>query len=410
MELTGGHNPQTRIALAFVGCVVPDEPQYRTGAFDRAGNMFQTNLLISLGSAGIPVSTIISPIPIKSWPSGRSLFVRSAKYRLAGDASVRSLAFVNIPLLKQLTISLAVLSRLLIWGWRNRKCGARVVSTFNLSVPPGLVTLVAARLIGAKVLAHLNDINIPGETVPKSPLFRLDYALQRWLMPHFDGLVVVSDAIIRDFGLRAPHVRVEGGLPESAFLTDPPQRADPAKFVIAAAGSLREPNGFSVLLQAFHKLKGEHYRLRIAGTGPLENDVRSAAAQDSRIEYCGYLAFTNVLRLYESADVLVNMRLTRSVNTRYFFPSKVLEYLASGRPVISTCTGHMEEEFGRFTFLLRDETPEALAAAIEHMERLGNDTRHRQGTIARNYVMANKTWSEQGRRVARLIRSLTAAN
>ena len=408
MEVIIGNTPQTGIALAFVGCVVPDEPQYHSTAFSRAGNMFQINLLTSIRDAGIPVSTVISPIPIQSWPCGRPLFVRSTKYCLEDGTRVDSLAFVNIPLVKQLMIGLAVLRRLLTWGWRSRKCRARVVCTFNLSVPPGVFTLVAARLIGARAVAHLTDINIPGETVPKSPLFRLDYQLQRWLMPRFDGLVVVSDAIVRDFGLRVPHIRVEGGVRESVFPGIAP-RMDSADFVIVSAGSLDEPNGFSVLLQAFSKLRGDHYRLRIAGAGPLEAEVRRAAAQDSRIEYCGYLAFEEVLRLYASADVLINLRLTKSVNTKYFFPSKLMDYLASGRPVITTCTGHVEEEFGQFTFLVREETPEALAAAIQDVERLGKDARERKGAMARDYMMANKTWSAQGRRVVRLIESLVAA-
>ena len=410
MDLIEANKPRIGIALAFVGCVVPDEPQYQSvAAFSRSGNMFQTNLLTSIGSAGIPVSTVISPIPIQSWPSGRQLLVGSSRYRLEGGIAVTSLSFINVPLLKQLTIGLAVFVRLLIWGWRNRKCKARVVSTYNLSVPPGLFTLIAARLIGAKTVAHLNDINIPGETAPDSPFFRLDYLLQRWLMPRFDGLVVVSDAIIRDFGLRAPHILVEGGVNEGTFLAPPLQRTNPGDFVIVCAGHLDEWNGFRVLLEAFSILRGDHYRLRIAGVGPLENEVRSSVARDPRIEYCGYLAFADVLRLYQSADVLVNLRLTRKMNTRYFFPGKALEYLASGRPVISTCTGHMEEEFGQFTFLLREETPEALARVIEEVARMDRDARERRGAAARNYMMANKTWVAQGRRVAGLIESLVAA-
>jgi glycosyltransferase involved in cell wall biosynthesis len=408
MELINENNPQTRIALAFVGWVVPDAEEYHSVAFSRAGNMFQMNLLTSIEAAGIPVSTVITSMPSPSWPSGHPMLVKSAKYRLENGISVGSVSFVNLPLLKQLTIGLAVLMRLLTWGWRTRKCRARVVCTFNLTVPPGLFTLAAARLIGAKVVAHLNDINIPGETVPNSTFFRLDYELQRWLMPRFDGLVVVSDAIIRDFSLHAPHIRVEGGVIESAFPTAAARRIDSASFVMVAAGSLDEANGFIVLLAAFCKLSGTHYRLRIAGAGPLEAEVRRAAALDSRIEYCGYLAFADVLRLYESADVLVNLRLTKSVNTKYFFPSKLMEYLASGRPVISTCTGHVEEEFGQFTFLLREETPDALVAAVQEVERLGKDVREQKGAMAREYMMANKTWTVQGRRVVRLIESLVA--
>ena len=74
-----------------------------------------------------------------------------------------------------------------------------------------------------------------------------------------------------------------------------------------------------------------------------------------------------MLDLYRSADVLINVRLTQTLNTKYFFPSKLMECLASGVPVISTCPGHVAEEFGRLAYLLREETPEALAAAIRRV-------------------------------------------
>ncbi len=49
MGLIEERNSGTGIALAFVGLVVPDRPQYRSVAFSRAGNMFQTNLLTAIG-------------------------------------------------------------------------------------------------------------------------------------------------------------------------------------------------------------------------------------------------------------------------------------------------------------------------------------------------------------------------
>src|ERR1017187_2382943 len=116
MELINEKHPQTRIALAFVGWVVPDAEEYHSVAFSRAGNMFQMNLLTSIEAAGIPVSTVITSMPSPSWPSGHPMLVKSANYRLENGISVGSVSFVNLPLLKQLTIGLAVLMRLLTWG------------------------------------------------------------------------------------------------------------------------------------------------------------------------------------------------------------------------------------------------------------------------------------------------------
>jgi len=55
---------------------------------------------------------------------------------------------------------------LIRWGWRNRRVTNRVVFTYNLTVPPGLFTIVGAKLIGAKSVVALCDIDVPGQTAP----------------------------------------------------------------------------------------------------------------------------------------------------------------------------------------------------------------------------------------------------
>jgi len=395
------------ITFGFVGSVVPDEPRFRSIAFSRAGNLCQTNILTSIRSAGIEVSAVIGYVPVQSWPRGNVLTVKKQRLRLQNDIEVDATGFLNVPLFKQLTIGLGTFRRLLSWGWRNRHTKARVVSTYNLSVPSGAFTLLADRIVGAKAVAFLYDIDVPGETVPNSLFHRLDYKLQRWLMPRFDGLVVVSDAIVRDFQLHQPFVRIEGGVSHTTD-TRIIRMKDPECFVIVSAGTLNEANGVHILLQAFSMLDGIHYKLRIAGSGPLEKDVRYAAVRDARIEYCGYLAYENVLRLYQTADVLLNLRLTNTIRTKYLFPSKLMEYLLSGRPVISTCTGHVEAEYGDFVYPLRDETAGGLAAVLRTVEH-EVETAEAKGVTAREYMLAHKTWLAQGQRVRDLITSIIAA-
>jgi glycosyltransferase involved in cell wall biosynthesis len=399
---------EKKIALAFVGSVVLDEPRFHTTAFTRSGNLCQTNLITSIREAGIEVTAVIGFLPIQSWPLGRTVAVKAQRFRLQDGTIVDLTGFVNILLLKHLTIGLGTFRRLLSWGWRNRHVKARVVSTYNLSVPSGAFTLLAARLIGAKAVAYLYDINVPGETVSNSLLNRLDYKLQCWLMPRFDGLVVVSDAIVRDFKLHQPFVRVEGGVSSSAAAAIHSLR-NPECFIIVSAGTLNEANGVTILLQAFSLLKGSHFRLRIAGKGPLEKDVRDAAVCDSRIEYCGFLTFDEVLHLYQSADVLVNLRLTKAMKTEYLFPSKLMEYLVSGRPVISTSTGHVESEYGEFLYLLHEETAEGLAAVLRTVER-DSEAAEAKALAARDYMLVHKTWLAQGLRVKGLIDSIVTGN
>ena len=395
------------IKLAYIGSIVPDEPAFHTPAFSRAGNMCQQNLLLSLVHAGLRPSIVISYRPVQSFPGGRRLWIGKEQISALEGMNIELLSFINITPLKQVMIGLGALWRLLLWGWRNRKAVHRVVYTFNVSVPSGVFTLLGAWLTRSKVVAMIYDINVPGETVPFKLPWRIDYWLHKILLPRFDGLVVIADPIIKDFALGVPFVRVEGGIDGDSLCnssnTIRARTSNESSFVIAFAGGLKEANGILELLEAFSLIRGDQYQLRIAGMGPLESKVKEAAQNDSRIEYCGYLSFDEVLALYDAADVLINMRPTKTLNTKYFFPSKLMEYLASGVPVITTCTGYVEQEYADFAFLLKDETSQGLANMIEYVASLDQNIRIDKGARARNYICTHKTWNVQGQRVVDFI-------
>jgi glycosyltransferase involved in cell wall biosynthesis len=399
---------ETRILLAYVGAVVPEHLVPDQVAFSRAGNMSQENLLIGLKSAGLFPSMILSQCPMRSFPKSKTIWFPGNRVTLANGLPAILVPFLNLPILRPATVGLAVLGNILLWGLRYHSL-TKIVYTYNLTEPPGLFTLLSARLVGAKAVVSLYDINVPGETVPASFARRADFWLQRKLIPHFDGIVVISTRIVQDFAPRSKFVRIEGGVTEQilhqangGFNGHSTPRPF---FTVVSAGSLKEANGIIELLEAFSLLPNKNLRLRIAGKGPLENLVRKAAQSDPRIEYCGYLTFAQVLQLYASADVLINMRLTRRVRTDYFFPSKMMEYLASGVPVITTCTGHVEEEYADFVFLLKDESPQGLARLIEDVMSLDPALRMEKGRKARAYIQAHGTWEAQGRRVVEFIRS-----
>jgi glycosyltransferase involved in cell wall biosynthesis len=395
------------VALLFVGAIVPEKPAFQTAAFSRAGQIYQREMLEGLRRAGLPTSEIVSIIPIPSYPRSDRLWIGACREEIIEDTEVRLLPFLNVSPVKQIMIGFMTIIELIRWGWRNRRAPSLVVFTYNLTVPPGLFTLVGAKLIGAKAVAALCDIDVPGQTVPFSLPWRLNYWIQRKLIPHFDGHVVAADAIADDFLGNRQYVRVEGGIAEQQVSStrDPitPERPPNPSFTVGFAGRVDETNGIPALLEAFSLLEGDQYRLCVAGAGPLAQQVKDAASKDSRIEYKGLIPLDQVRALYSSSDVLINMRMTGHRNTRYFFPSKMIEYLASGTPVISTCTGHIEKEFGEFVFLLRDETPKGLAAAIWQAARLDPEVRGQTGQRAQKYMTTHKTWNSQSKRVAQYI-------
>jgi glycosyltransferase involved in cell wall biosynthesis len=305
-------------------------------------------------------------------------------------------------------LGLDVLFGLVVWGWRKREVPNRVVLTYNLAVPPGLFTLLGARLARAKAMVSVNDINVPGQTVPASLLWRLDVRLQRWLLPRFDGHLAVSDQIAKDFFPGRSYVRVEGGI-DTNFLERTRRTSDETcgtggSFVLGFAGWLNEANGVQIVLAAFALLRRQDFRLRIAGAGPLRAAVEEATQRDPRIEYLGILDADGVADLYRTVDLLLNIRLTKTIDTRYFFASKLIEYLASGVPTITTSFAHVEEEFAGLVYVLRDESAHGLAELLSFVASQSQEERSNLAHKARAYAATNKSWDAQSAKVARYLR------
>lgn len=133
---------------------------------------------------------------------------------------------------------------------------------------------------------------------------------------------------------------IEGGLPEEKIFVKPnfatdtgigSGNGDYALFV----GRLSVEKGIDVLLSAWKRV-GSRLRLKIVGTGPLEGQVREAAAVNPRIEYLGQKSLAETYELMGSALALV-------------FPSQwyetfgrtVAEAFAKGTPVIASNLGTM---------------------------------------------------------------------
>jgi glycosyltransferase involved in cell wall biosynthesis len=389
------------IALLFVGNVVPDSPEYENPGFSRAGNLVQLGMLRGLSKTRMRSLSVVSAPPMPSRRNGGPFYRGGGTVDLGPQLRARLFPTLNLSGVKHIWSGVAALLAVLRWGWTHRRENVRVVCVYNLTYPPAAFAVAAATLIRARTVVWLNDVNVPGQTVPAEWRYRLEYVVQRWVASRFNAVIAVSNAIINDFGRGRPSLRMEGGVWEQMLevhrLRPAERRDDP--FVMVLAGSLDEANGVCIALDAMRRLVGDRYKLIVAGAGPLAEKVRAAAARDGRIEYRGYVSHREVLRLYECADVLLNIRVTQAIDTRYFFPSKLMEYLASGAPVLTTCTGHVEDEYGPFSFLLRDETPEGLASAVESMATMRRSIREAVGLRAKEYMAREKTWARQARRL-----------
>ena len=397
------------VRLAFVGSVVDAADSSKYPAYSISGDLFQKRLLRSLSEAGLPVNHIFSVRPIPSFPQCRRLWFASEKTTIGEGLATTQLPFLNLGILKRLTLGIALFFRLLLWGLKGRRNSKKVILLYNIATPPAFVTLIVARIIRAKVFAIVADLPIPGSGIISNTfLRRLDFQLQTRILPLFHGLIVLTRQMAYDFAPQVPFIHMEGAVPQQLLqsLANPSEvkQSGDQRHILMYAGKLDELSGIPLLLEAFPRLQGDQYRLWIVGKGPLQQRVERAAKEDSRIIYWGFLPYAKVLSLYGEATVLINPRSTKLLSTRYLFPSKLIEYIATGRPVITTCTSDVEEEYGPLVFILRDETPEGLSRLVVKVTSMSSIERDAVTQRARAYIMERKTWEHQGERIAEFIR------
>jgi len=109
--------------------------------------------------------------------------------------------------------------------------------------------------------------------------------------------------------------------------------ARPQRFLFA--GSLQAPKGVDTLCAAWAKAELPNCELHIVGAGPLLNPLKATFGDNATIRFHGFVPRARLLELFSQAHVLVNPHCVAG-KIGAVFPFKLIEYLGTGRPVIST--------------------------------------------------------------------------
>ena len=145
------------------------------------------------------------------------------------------------------------------------------------------------------------------------------------------------------------------------------------------------------------------YRLLLWGAGDAQDKIRAAGKEDPRIEYRGQLPRDGVLCLQRRAAVLVNPRRNIGEYTKYSFPSKLMEYLASGVPVAAYRLDGMPAAYERYIAYIPGDSPQELADTLERLLRLSPQARRDMGGRAREWVLREKGRKPQAGKILEML-------
>ena len=202
----------------------------------------------------------------------------------------------------------------------------------------------------------------------------------------FDGYIYFTEHMKDVINPSAPYIVCEGIAED--FITFPEPKSD--KRSVMYAGALNKKMGIDLLLDAFSSISDEDMELWLFGSGDFVPQVRKAVRADSRIKYFGQKPRSEILKFEQKAHLLINLRKDSEEYTKYSFPSKTIEYMVSGTPVLTTKLPGIPDEYYDYLFTADDFSAENIGKKIAEILALPQDELKSFGAKARKFALENK--------------------
>lgn len=223
------------------------------------------------------------------------------------------------------------------------------------------------------------------------------------LLPYFDGYVVLAKPMAQALGIEnKPYVVVEGIFCGG---DDELVACKSGKKIILYTGNIGERYGIRSLLEAFERIKDPNYKLQIRGTGD-NTEVIDFQAKDLRIEYIGPLSKRELTQLQKNATLLVNPVSPEQEFTRYFFPSKTMDYLASGTPTVMFKLDCLPAEYYDYLYFFDNTSAESMAETMKKICSKSRSELNDFGANAANFIISQKTPQKQVKIIIELFKQL----
>lgn len=394
--------------LLYIGCFV--EPSQKNFIENRAmaavtvsATTFQKAFLKGFEDLSIKPDIINCP-DIGSWP------LRCKKIRIPSSTSVYhgmkcfNVSFFNITYLKRLSIEHSLKKAIDVW-MSNNKEEQVVVVVYSVLYPYLRAALYAKQ--------KYKNVNVCSIVLDLPEYFNDDNSLLTRLVPSdtkklykmvykIDSFVLLTKFMKEPLSVgNRPWLLIEGiYAPKSIVPTNKVSKT------ILYTGKLDLRFGIRSLVDNFCKITDEDCQLWICGDGNERSYVEAKCKRDRRIKYFGRVKQEKVFEMQQQASLLINPRKPEGEFTKYSFPSKTMEYMASGTPVIMYKLPGLPIEYEENLILLKDSSDEEIVNTLSQWLNKSQEELDVIGHKAREFILNNKTSKHQTSRFINFINNI----
>lgn len=359
-----------------------------------SGVGFDRNVAVGLSNYADVQGVSLYPIP--SWPKYKRLFRKTERFQIENfKCFVPSI--IDLPVLKEFSYYFRV--KRFIEGHMDEKRNVIIVISglYRSLLRPAQYL---KKKYGLKICAIVPDL-------PELMItYRKDYSKLRRFLNKFDvkktqryracvdGFIFLSKYMDERVNQGKKPVVIVDGLTDIASF---PDRDDmEAKKIVLYAGKVSSTFGVDKLVEAFLQSNlCDSVQLYVCGDGDYADELKKIASENTCIHYFGSFPHYKVLQMEVQASLLVDPRPSNMEFVKMSFPSKIIEYMASGTPVLTTNLPCFSEEYKKFQYRIDDESVEGIKKALEHVFSLSDFERNIKGKNAKKFIMDNKTMEKQ---------------
>jgi glycosyltransferase involved in cell wall biosynthesis len=308
------------------------------------------------------------------------------------------LPILNFPIIKNLnTILLSFFST--VRALHHSKESIVLCDVLNMSVSSG--ALLAAKLLGRESIGIITDL----PDILANGAKRWSVRYNNWMMRSFSCYVFLTEQMNQFINIKnKPYVVIEGQVDINMqnvknLLDDKyPQK------VCMYTGGIHKIYGIKTLVDAFILSGLDKMQLHIYGSGDYCTELMQICRDHENIKYFGEIPNDMVVMEQLKATLLINPRPSQEEFTKYSFPSKNMEYMASGTPTLTTTLPGMPDEYLDFLYVFKEETPEGMAETLKHLLSKGSEELHEQGRLAKAFVLEKKNNKVQAGKIIEMIK------
>lgn len=394
--------------VIFIGALYPqgmqDELLHMGSVVDFAGHTFQTALLNGL-DCYYPDIKVISSALTSSYPKVKKLNFKCQSFSHNGKEQKQDayVGAINIPLVKLYSKYRRVKSELK----KSLKKGDENIVIVYSPHSPFLLAAYDLRKYISKlcvVVPDLPEYMGAKSTGIKAWLKNLDKKLINKCLSKFDGFALLSPYMKEKLPIgNKPWLQFEGIYQVPECQNEPVTKEE--NRTIMYTGNIYRKRGVDMLLEAFRQIDKPNYRLWIRGNGEMKQEIIEMSKIDPRIVYYEPMERDELLRMERRATLMVNPTPASWEFTKYFFPSKNMEYMASGTPTLMFRLACMPEEYHEYVFYAEDSVEDLRDMILEICEKPQEEL-DEFGKKASDFICQHKNAEVQAGRLVEFINKL----